>query len=134
MLLQGPVLIICPATVLRQWVREFHSWWPAFRVAILHSSGSSAHSFSYESMDEDTSDEASSDTTFDRKKRKMVDVDDDDVDFYDDRRGKSRIKRYASRKQTKPAAPIVPSSRSRALVDALVNKIKEKGECSHSKD
>ncbi|RKO90952.1 SNF2 family N-terminal domain-containing protein [Blyttiomyces helicus] len=39
-LLTGPILIVCPATVLRQWVQEFHKWWPPFRVAILHSSGS----------------------------------------------------------------------------------------------
>ncbi|KAJ8037609.1 DNA excision repair protein ERCC-6 [Holothuria leucospilota] len=36
----GPVLIICPATVMHQWVREFHKWYPDFRVAILHTSGS----------------------------------------------------------------------------------------------
>ena len=36
----GPVLVVCPATVLEQWLREFHHWWPAFRVAILHASGS----------------------------------------------------------------------------------------------
>ncbi|GAU87804.1 hypothetical protein RvY_00602 [Ramazzottius varieornatus] len=36
----GPVLIICPATVLHQWVNEFHKWWPPARVAILHASGS----------------------------------------------------------------------------------------------
>ncbi|KAK8732787.1 hypothetical protein OTU49_006925 [Cherax quadricarinatus] len=35
----GPVLIVCPATVLHQWVKEFHKWWPPFRVAILHESG-----------------------------------------------------------------------------------------------
>ena len=36
----GPVLIVCPATVLHQWVYEFHRWWPPFRVAVLHGSGS----------------------------------------------------------------------------------------------
>ena len=36
----GPVLIVCPATVLHQWVREFHTWYPPFRVAILHDMGS----------------------------------------------------------------------------------------------
>jgi DNA excision repair protein ERCC-6 len=36
----GPILIVCPATVLHQWVREFHTWWPMFRVAILHTTGS----------------------------------------------------------------------------------------------
>ena len=35
----GPVLILCPATVLLQWVSEFHKWWPPFRVAVLHGSG-----------------------------------------------------------------------------------------------
>ncbi|KAI8883343.1 hypothetical protein K501DRAFT_219421, partial [Backusella circina FSU 941] len=32
-------IIICPATVMKQWVQEFHKWWPSIRVAILHSSG-----------------------------------------------------------------------------------------------
>jgi hypothetical protein len=36
----GPSLIVCPTTVMHQWVREFHVWWPQFRVAILHESGS----------------------------------------------------------------------------------------------
>ena len=36
----GPILIICPATVLIQWVAEFHKWWPEFRVAMLHDTGS----------------------------------------------------------------------------------------------
>ena len=36
----GPVLIVCPVTVLHQWVAEFHKWWPEFRVAILHDTGS----------------------------------------------------------------------------------------------
>ncbi|KAL8610511.1 hypothetical protein ACOMHN_060431 [Nucella lapillus] len=36
----GPCVIVCPATVMHQWVEEFHTWYPDFRVAILHSSGS----------------------------------------------------------------------------------------------
>ncbi|PSN50701.1 hypothetical protein C0J52_01199 [Blattella germanica] len=36
----GPTLIVCPTTVMHQWVREFHVWWPEFRVAVLHESGS----------------------------------------------------------------------------------------------
>lgn len=36
----GPTLIVCPTTVLHQWVKEFHKWWPKRRVAILHHSGS----------------------------------------------------------------------------------------------
>ena len=36
----GPILVVCPATVLQQWVSEFHKWYPPFRVAILHDTGS----------------------------------------------------------------------------------------------
>ena len=36
----GPTVIVCPATVMHQWVQELHSWFPPIRVAILHSTGS----------------------------------------------------------------------------------------------
>ncbi|XP_019720182.1 DNA excision repair protein ERCC-6 [Hippocampus comes] len=36
----GPTVIVCPATVMHQWVKEFHTWWPPFRVAVLHGTGS----------------------------------------------------------------------------------------------
>jgi DNA excision repair protein ERCC-6 len=39
-LLRGAILIICPATILGQWVRELHFWAPMLRVNILHASGS----------------------------------------------------------------------------------------------
>jgi DNA excision repair protein ERCC-6 len=39
-MLTKPVVVICPATVMKQWVNEFHTWWPALRVSILHTSGS----------------------------------------------------------------------------------------------
>ncbi|KAG5831700.1 hypothetical protein ANANG_G00306520 [Anguilla anguilla] len=39
----GPTVIVCPATVMHQWVREFHTWWPPFRVAVLHDTGSFAN-------------------------------------------------------------------------------------------
>lgn len=38
--LTKPVIVIAPATVLKQWVNEFHRWWPPLRVSILHTSGS----------------------------------------------------------------------------------------------
>ena len=39
-LLTKPVIVVCPATVMKQWVNEFHRWWPPLRVSILHTSGS----------------------------------------------------------------------------------------------
>lgn len=38
--LNKPIVIVCPATVMKQWVNEFHRWWPPLRVSILHTSGS----------------------------------------------------------------------------------------------
>ncbi|KAJ1720370.1 DNA repair protein rhp26 [Coemansia erecta] len=38
-MLSSPSIIVCPATLMRQWVREIHTWWPALRVVILHSTG-----------------------------------------------------------------------------------------------
>ncbi|KAJ3953100.1 DNA repair protein rhp26 [Colletotrichum tropicale] len=38
--LDKPVIVVVPATVMKQWVNEFHRWWPPLRVSILHSSGS----------------------------------------------------------------------------------------------
>lgn len=38
-MLKGPILVVCPATVLKQWCAEFQKWWPPFRAVILHSIG-----------------------------------------------------------------------------------------------
>lgn len=34
--LRGPVLLVCPVTVIRQWVAELHRWSPRTRVVVLH--------------------------------------------------------------------------------------------------
>ncbi|KAH0555799.1 hypothetical protein GP486_006257 [Trichoglossum hirsutum] len=39
-MLTKPVIVVAPATVLKQWANEFHRWWPPLRVSILHTSGS----------------------------------------------------------------------------------------------
>ncbi|KAF9997720.1 DNA repair protein rhp26, partial [Modicella reniformis] len=52
--LDAPIIIVCPATLLKQWVKEFHRWWPPMRVAILHSSGSGMHSKPDENPDDDS--------------------------------------------------------------------------------
>ena len=35
----GPVLIVAPLTLISQWVSELHTWWPYFRVNVLHEIG-----------------------------------------------------------------------------------------------
>lgn len=52
-LLKRPALIVCPATVMKQWVNEFHRWCPALRVAILHSIGSGMGMKSNGEVDDD---------------------------------------------------------------------------------
>lgn len=51
--LDKPIIIVCPATVMKQWVNEFHRWWPPLRVSILHSSGSGMLNVHREAMIED---------------------------------------------------------------------------------
>lgn len=36
--LKAPVLVVCPVTLMRQWIREAQHWWPPLRVLRLHSS------------------------------------------------------------------------------------------------
>ncbi|OJD19026.1 hypothetical protein AJ78_00977 [Emergomyces pasteurianus Ep9510] len=38
--LTKPAIVVCPPTVMKQWVNEFHRWWAPFRVSVLHTSGS----------------------------------------------------------------------------------------------
>lgn len=52
--LTKPIIIVAPATVLRQWVNEFHRWWPPLRVSILHSSGSGMLNVSNEERMDDS--------------------------------------------------------------------------------
>lgn len=49
-----PVIIVAPATVMKQWVNEFHTWWPPFRVSILHTSGSGMVDIGFEMQEEDS--------------------------------------------------------------------------------
>ena len=55
--LDKPVIVVAPATLLRQWVDEFHRWWPPLRVSILHSSGSGMFNVRNEGEIEDLEDD-----------------------------------------------------------------------------
>ncbi|KAI8824146.1 DNA dependent ATPase [Fimicolochytrium jonesii] len=118
-LLHGPILIVCPATVLRQWVQELHKWWPPFRAIILHSSGSGLVP---SSLDDDVED-------FDPEKDAEEKLfDDGDGDIYEDRRGgggadgKKRFKKrkLAPVKKQKSANAKKMLGRAGALVDRVL--------------
>ena len=51
--LTKPIIVVAPATVMKQWVNEFHTWWPPFRVSILHTSGSGMIDVGREVQEED---------------------------------------------------------------------------------
>ncbi|MCJ1383407.1 hypothetical protein MMC17_006521 [Xylographa soralifera] len=63
-----PIIVVAPATVMKQWVNEFHTWWPPFRVSILHTSGSGMMDVGRESQRE----EELSAQLFDASKRKPL--------------------------------------------------------------
>ncbi|KAI1213515.1 SNF2 family N-terminal domain-containing protein [Annulohypoxylon truncatum] len=66
--LDKPVIIVAPATVLKQWVNEFHRWWPPMRVSILHSSGSGMLSMKAEGRIEDREEMYDEDDQLDESK------------------------------------------------------------------
>ena len=51
--LTKPIIVVAPATVMKQWVNEFHTWWPPLRVSILHTSGSGMIDIGRESWEEE---------------------------------------------------------------------------------
>eukprot|EP00842_Homolaphlyctis_polyrhiza_P004680 jgi/Hompol1/5212/HPOL_004236-RA len=121
--LDGPVIIVCPATVLKQWVQEFHKWWPPFRVAILHSSGSGISTDAQNSTDSET----------EPYWNQQLSADDEDAqtdgsvsDDYDASRSKNRRSRKSkSKKHKKPRFQV--SDKSRAQVRSLLSKIIKHG-------
>lgn len=75
-MLDKPVIVVAPATVLKQWVNEFHRWWPPLRVSILHSSGSGMLNVRDEGVieDEDLSwDQREDARTVNKPAKKIVD-------------------------------------------------------------
>ena len=45
-----PTLILAPATIMTQWLREFHTWYPELRVLVLHDSVQAHHGQSKEAV------------------------------------------------------------------------------------
>ncbi|KAF9970227.1 hypothetical protein BGZ73_007096 [Actinomortierella ambigua] len=104
--LDAPIIIVCPATLMKQWVKEFHRWWPAMRVAILHSSGSG--------MKDGAGD----------KPRAEEEGDSDDWDAFSSSKRRKTKKRFGGRRR---GASKEEEEEERTVADKIVERISEKG-------
>ncbi|GAN09141.1 conserved hypothetical protein [Mucor ambiguus] len=122
-----PSIIICPATVMKQWVQEFHKWWPPLRVAILHSSGTGVknpihgkgkNKASLDQEEED-SEEGEEEYTFQNNNESEQDQDEE---YEPDRRGKSASRKKAknARSSTKSILTTKAGRNAAALVEQYV--------------
>jgi DNA excision repair protein ERCC-6 len=85
-----PSIIVCPATVMKQWVQEFHKWWPPLRVAILHASGSGVKSLISDGKNKKKKRNTySDDEEEDFEDEELVYNEQDEEEYEPDRRGKS---------------------------------------------
>ncbi|CAO3692442.1 unnamed protein product [Umbelopsis ramanniana] len=113
---EKPVLVVCPATVLKQWVKEFHRWWPPIRVAILHSSGSGLRSEYHSDQDIDEYEE-------EMLKNFHIGEDDDD----DDERYKDRRLRAKGTKKVAKSRVSIMTTRTGRMAAALVDRYYQNG-------
>ncbi|KAK4517380.1 uncharacterized protein ATC70_000715 [Mucor velutinosus] len=123
-----PSIIVCPATVMKQWVQEFHKWWPPLRVAILHSSGTgiknSVHgkgkSRALLDQEEEDSEEEEEEYTFQNNNENGDD--DEEEEYEPDRRGKgaSRKKAKNARSSAKSILTTKAGRNAAALVEQYV--------------
>ncbi|KAG0331334.1 hypothetical protein BG004_001723 [Podila humilis] len=119
--LDAPVIIVCPATLLKQWVKEFHRWWSPARVAILHSSGSGMSFGGAKEVDHD-GDEAHV-------------IDDSYTDEYDSSASGKRKKQKTPKKRfgggrTRHAVRYDSKNdnrQERTVADSIVDRISAKG-------
>lgn len=104
-----PSIIVCPATVMKQWVQEFHKWWPPLPVAILHASGAGVKT-----------------SITNLKEVIVLDSDEEYVpsnndDYEPDRRGKS-AKKAKGKSSTKSILTTKAGRNAEALVEEYVKK------------
>ncbi|CAO3646467.1 unnamed protein product [Cunninghamella echinulata] len=103
-----PSIVVCPATVLKQWVEEFHKWWPPLRVAILHSSGSGIRSTDVNHSE------------FNIDDMELYDSMDEEDEYEPDRRGKSTRKKKSRGKSSLLFTK--SGKKAAAIVDRFIKK------------
>lgn len=105
-------IIVCPATVMKQWVQEFHKWWPPLRVAILHASGTGVRTLVQgDDLADLEADEEEEDEEVYREEQ--------DIEYKLDRRGKSakRANKKGKRSSAKSILTTKAGKNAAALVD-----------------
>ncbi|KAI9497024.1 SNF2 family N-terminal domain-containing protein [Zychaea mexicana] len=99
-------IIVCPATVMHQWVEEFHRWWPPIRVAVLHSSGSGVRT--------DVNGTANS------SEPATVDIDSSDGEYEPDRRGNQAKRKKKSKRSRVSIFTTKAGKNASALVERYI--------------
>jgi DNA excision repair protein ERCC-6 len=114
-----PTIIVCPATVMKQWVQEFHKWWPPLRVAILHASGTGVKTGKKK---DDVDDEEEEEEAEGRSFRNNSYEDDNEEEYEPDRRGKT-----AKKAKGKSAVRSILTTKGGRNAAALVEDYVKKG-------
>jgi DNA excision repair protein ERCC-6 len=119
-----PSIIVCPATVMKQWVQEFHKWWPPLRVAILHASGSGVKSLisdgKKKKKKKSYSDDDDEEDFEDEELQNNVYNEDDEEEYEPDRRGKSAKQSRKGRSSVRSILTTKAGKNAAALVEQYV--------------
>lgn len=115
-----PSIIVCPATVMKQWVQEFHKWWPPLRVAILHASGSGAKSFISDSKKKSKTYSDDDDADIEEEFQNTVYNEDDEEEYEPDRRGKSAKRPKKGKSSVRSILATKAGKNAAALVEKYV--------------
>lgn len=110
---ETPTIVVCPATVMKQWVQEFHTWWPPLRVAILHNTGSALRQG--EGGSEDYAGLES-------------EHEPSDEEYIPDRRGRN-VKKRSKKQKTQSRTSILSTKAGKAAAN-LVERFVKLGMCS----
>jgi len=131
-LLKQPVIVVCPATLMKQWVEEFHEWAPPLRVIILHSTGSAMPHLNalsdntlMEDLDSETEMLLNDDFSDENEQIESDDDDDDDVEDYHYAKWKLQHRKF--KKKRKKHIKSRQSKRNLLKFKRLVDRVKSYG-------
>jgi len=125
-----PWLVVCPATLMKQW-EEFHEWAPPLRVVILHSSGSGMPQLNalsdytlMEGLDSETEMILNDDYSEDEPEESEDDEDDDIEDYH---YAKWKLQHRKRKKKRRRRIHSRQSKRNLLKFKRLVDRVKNYG-------